>query len=367
MSLTQPPAAINEQMPPSAGEAPEVPNPPEHPVPDGEPYEEPDVDLPEQQELPFEIAVVIQVWLPKSSLTEHPLIKDGSVTESVVTKHILSRVRDWTEMAAPQTTQKAREMLRSSLGLGIWAWHTLGTLDEGVVWHPDNVELWSALVMEHHKTRGWRHQARTVLRTMGRAVNPEGWPPESHSIGTPEVAPPYDADEEEMFRAFASLPGRANLAARQWLVTSTCGAGLTGAEAARSVPEDVVELPGGRLAIDVRGPAPRRVPIREAYTFLARNSLRAAGGRKFIPGGNQIAVNIAGHMLADRRVYPDAKPLSLRRARNTWLVAHLRANTPLPVLRRLAGRLSHRTLEALYQHASNDVPEEEAITLGLGA
>ena len=75
--------------------------------------------------------------------------------------------------------------------------------------------------------------------------------------------------------------------------------------------------------------------------------------------------NLAVHFLSDRRVYPDAESLSLRRARNTWLVAHLRANTPLPALRRLAGRLSHRTLEALYQHVSDELTEEEVIEMGL--
>ena len=358
---------LNGALPRSAsGEPDEAPvvNPPDHPEPDGEPDEAPVVNPPEQLPLPFEVAEVIIFWLPRASLTGHPLVRDGSVTESVVTEHILPSVRGWTETAAPDTAQKAREMLRASLGLAIWGWHTLGHLDESILWTPHNVELWAALVMEH-RARGWRHQARGVLRRIGREVNPQGWPPERLPIGASDVAPPYEADDEEMFRAFGSLPGRKNVAGRLWLMCCTFGAGMNGAEAALAVPDDVVELPGGRLAVDVRGSSPRRVPVRKSYTNLTREALHAANGRKFINGGNQIAVNLAVHLIADRRVHPDADSLSLRRARNTWLVAHLRASTPLPALRRLAGRLSHRTLEALYQHVSDELTEEEVIEMGL--
>ena len=39
--------------------------------------------------------------------------------------------------------------------------------------------------------------------------------------------------------------------------------------------------------------------------------------------------------------------LSLRRARATWLTAHLEAGTPLPVLREMAGPLATATLDDL--------------------
>ena len=305
---------LNGALPRSAsGEPDEAPvvNPPDHPEPDhpepdgepdGEPDEAPVVNPPEQLPLPLEVAEVISGWLPQSSLTAHPLIRDGSVTECVVTEHILPRVREWTEIAAPETAQHAWEMLRSSLGLAIWGWHTLGHLDESVLWTPHNVELWAALVMEH-RARGWRHQARGVLRRIGREVNPQGWPPERLPIGASDVAPPYEADDEEMFRAFGSLPGRKNVAGRLWLMCCTFGAGMNGAEAALAVPDDVVELPGGRLAVDVRGSSPRRVPVRKSYTNLTREALHAANGRKFINGGNQIAVNLA-HQTSRRPTRP---------------------------------------------------------------
>ena len=143
---------------------------------------------------------------------------------------------------------------------------------------------------------------------------------------------------------------------------------MTGADAVRSVPEDLVELGGGRLAVRVRGRNPRVVPIRAEYTSLAREAAQAAEGAKFVQGDNDNAAALVAAKIAGRPG-PAHKVthLSLRRARNTWLVAHLRANTPWLALRVIAGPVSAYKLNALMAHVAEGFDPDEAVQLGLAA
>ena len=59
--------------------------------------------------------------------------------------------------------------------------------------------------------------------------------------------------------------------------------------------------------------------------------------------------------------------LNLRRARTTWLTAHLLAGTSLPSLRVLAGSLSAQTLIELIDLMVDEVDPEQAIQEGLRA
>ncbi len=165
----------------------------------------------------------------------------------------------------------------------------------------------------------------------------------------------------------ANLPKR-NRVGRRWVVCASLGAGMTGAEAVLSMPKDLVELNGGRLAVTVRGLNPRLVPIRAAYTSLAREAVKAAGSARFVQGDNDnaaalIAAKISGRPTSAR----EATHLSLRRARNTWLVAHLRATTPWPVLRVIAGPVSAYKLNALMAHDAEGFDPDEAVQRGLSA
>ena len=59
--------------------------------------------------------------------------------------------------------------------------------------------------------------------------------------------------------------------------------------------------------------------------------------------------------------------LSVRRARSTWLVAHLHAVTSLAALRRIAGPVSGDTLNALLAASDAELDTIEAAVGGLGA
>ena len=76
---------------------------------------------------------------------------------------------------------------------------------------------------------------------------------------------------------------------------------------------------------------------------------------------------LAVSIIADPRVDPGAERLSLRRARSTWLAAHLVAGTPLPALRAIAGRLSAYRLDMLLAALGDSLDAEAAAVQGLRA
>ena len=93
----------------------------------------------------------------------------------------------------------------------------------------------------------------------------------------------------------------------------------------------------GRLVVQVRGRDARIVPIRACWTGTAHRAIHLAKERaepcpRFIVAQDRNAAARAAH-----RVAVGDTSLSLRRARATWLTAHLEAGTPLPVLREVAG------------------------------
>ena len=103
---------------------------------------------------------------------------------------------------------------------------------------------------------------------------------------------------------------------------------------------------------------------------LAREALAVAQGSgvdSFLRGNPHIASEVAYRLLGDRRVDPNVETFSIRRSRNTWLSAHLRAGTPVPVLRRFSGRLSQRTLDGLAQRIADDLDPWQAANKGLAA
>ena len=153
-------------------------------------------------------------------------------------------------------------------------------------------------------------------------------------------------------------------------MVATFGAGLTGGEAGRTVPDDLIERPDGRVVVNVRGRdfKTRIVPIRRAYTGMAREAVRASDGKSFFRGTGVNRVTAIAERLPDGRgIRGNSEVLSIWRARHTWLVAHLRVPTPLAALYAVAGPLSPKTLAAMIRHADDDMSAAEAVELALGA
>ena len=270
-------------------------------------------------------------------------------------------VQVWVATAAPDTATAARNLLWAAARHTIYIWRTLGTLDPSVVWHPHNTAHFVMHVCAD-RSRRWRHCARSALQRVGRAVNPGGWRPAvKPEVGRAAAAAPYGPHDERLFALDAAMSQRPHRPACMWVVAGSLGAGLTGPELAAAGPHDLVELSGDALATHVRGRHRRLVPIRAAYTAMVREAAATAAGDRFIAGGVRNPHNVASRLNGE-------KPgLVLRRARSTWLAAHLVSGTPLAALRIIAGPVGAQTLDSLLAHVGTELSPQDAAMLGLGA
>ena len=275
---------------------------------------------------------------------------------------LLPLVRGWVVAAEPATPAVARRFVRAAAGMALWASRFLGATDVESVLAPANVEYYTMIACAD-RAPTWRSDTRWCLRVLGRAANPAGWGEPTRQFGRRGAAEPYSPGEEAAYGLAVSLGVRRGDIGRGWVVCGALGAGLRGPELAAAHGEDLVALNGERVAVRVRGPQPRLVPVRASYTALAVRLQRDASCGPLVGGRGRNAV----HKLLESLGNGDRDGLSLRRARATWLCAHLTAATPLGVLRRIAGPLSANTLDALIGQVAASLSEEDAAVGGLGA
>lgn len=233
-------------------------------------------------------------------------------------------------------------MLSAVAAITLWGWHRFGSLDERLLWQSRNVEWW-VMVVNAERSRHWKHNTRGVLRRVGRTVYPQGWSVVPRPAGRSSLPVPYTQREEETFRVGAGLARGGDRAGRMWVVAACLGAGLLGSELGEAVVDDVVKLGAGRLGVRIsRSRNPRLVPMRLSYTDLVKRAARTAnaGGGRFVRSDCRNAVYDLASGLAPK----GGAGLMLRRARVTWLAAHVEAGTGLAVLRAIAGPVSSCTL-----------------------
>ena len=298
--------------------------------------------------LPGEVAEVLERWRPSNW-------DDFDVR---TLEPLLPTIRGWVEQAKPGTAAKARQFLLAASGMAVWAYPSFGNTDPTVVFHPSNVEQWTMTVCADRSMR-WREVTRSRLRALGRIVNPDGFPAPTRKVGRQQIAQPYTTLEEKVFRLVCGLPGPANRSQRLWICCGSLGAGLRGNEMTAARTRDIENVGDGRLAVRIRGNNPRLAPIRTDYTDLARAATAASATDRFLPTNSHNVIH-----QTSRRLRP---ALSLRRARSTWLVAHLLAGTSLAVLHKIAGPLSTNTLDGLLDHTTDSLDDETAAMGALGA
>ena len=193
----------------------------------------------------------------------------------------------------------------------------------------------------------------------GQVVNPDGFPAPTRKVGKQQIARPYTTLEEKVFRLVYRLPGPANRSQRLWIACGSLGAGLRGNEIAAAHTSDIEKLGDGRLAVRVRGTEPATGANPNRLHRPRQSSHQRIRHRSFVPTDARNIVHNTVSKLEPR--------LSLRRARSTWLLAHLTVGTPLAVLRMIAGPLSANTLDGLLPFATNSLDEETAALGALGA
>ena len=286
-------------------------------------------------------------------------------TDAATLTVVLCEARTLITAINPPTAAAARRLLWAVAPLGVWTHQTVGSFSADTV-NARNVEAWISGVNKG-QPQGWRNAARAALRQIGRAVNPLGWPDRADEVGRPPACQPYSAAEETAFREAAGLPSAVeDPVTARWVAAASCGAGMRGPEIGAAETSDLHETEEGRLVVRVRGNDARLVPIRACWTDTARQALAFARQRAercarfIIPQDRNAAARAAN------RIRIGDTALSLRRARATWLTAHLDAGTPLPVLQEVAGPLSAATLNDLLG-ACVVVTAEQALTEALRA
>ena len=297
-----------------------------------------------------EAEAVIATWVPHSVRGAPPTV--------------LTEARTLAAALHPETAMMARRLLWALAPFGVWADKTLGSFTAASV-NDRNVEVWIVAV-NGHRPQGWRNATRAALRQVGRIVNPVGWPETPDAVGRPPACAAYDPAEETLLRVAAGLPGVDDPATTLWVAAASCGAGMRGPEISAAELGDLAEIGADRLVVQVRGRDARFVPIRACWTDTARQAMSLIQERDnpcprfVVPKDRNAAARAAN------RVNIGDTALSLRRARATWLTAHLIAGTPLPILREVAGPLSAATLDDLLA-ATPAVTTEQAVTEALRA
>ena len=241
-----------------------------------------------------------------------------------------------------------------------WRTHrTVRSFTAGTI-NARNVEPWISGVNKR-QPHGWRNASRAALRQVGRTVNPLGWPDQPDEVGRPPACQPDSPTEEALFQEVADLPGAAeDPVAPLWVATASCGAGVRGPEIGTAETSDLHEVRVGRLVVQVRGRDARLVAIRASWTDTAHRAIQLARERTEPCNRFVIAQERNAAARAANRVAVGDTRLSLRRARATWLTAHLAAGTPLPVLHEIARPLSAATLDDLLTATPSSLPNKSS-------
>ena len=286
--------------------------------------------------------------------------------DPAVVAEVLDAARAWVAAAEPRDGAAARQMVWALAPMLVWLRRRLGSLDVAML-NERNVEVWVCGVNKYERKEGWRHLVRGCLRRVGRVVNPDGWARSSGVIGRSPVARPYDPSVESVFGQVAALPRPGDRAGRLWVAAGGFGGGLSGVEMLAAETGDLRELGGGRLAVQVRGRDPRLVPIRACWTEAVRRAAHLAQQRHGSGAGCRFVHAVDKNAVSRLAAGLDFGQggLSLRRARATWLTAHLLAGTPWHALRAISGSLSAQTLAELVELAAAGTDPGTAVSEGL--
>ena len=304
---------------------------------------------------PPEVEAVISAWVPHS-------VQDADPT---VLAAVMPVVRCLVAAVGPGTPMAARRLLWALAPTAVWCRETVGSFTALTI-NPRNVEVW-VMEVNGRRPQGWRNAARAALRQVGRSVNTQKWSDPPEQVGRPPACAAYDPVEEAGFVEAVGLPGADEPVLRLWVGAASCGAGMRGPEIGAAETGDLHEVRAGRLAVQVSGRDARLAPIRACWTDAVRQAVQFVAERPGTSTRFFVSQDRNAAARAANSVSIGSARLSLRRARATWLTAHIVAETPLPVLRRIAGPVSAATMDDLLAATGHTVSPEQAVIKGLRA
>jgi hypothetical protein len=252
--------------------------------------------------------------------------------------------------AGGRKPKTAKDNLWALVGFFVWAVETGIGSDPETALVPHHVERYVATRVSPASKR----TVRTRLRRIGHEVTRKApWPPDPISYSRSHAAVPYTRGEVSALWRSAHeqpTPMRRQLAIAALTVGLGCGIGPR--RGLTSVTGRDVYRTDGCVVVQAYDPS-RPVTCLARYEDQLLDLARRAKGEPLV--GRKHRVNSSLYLL---RAHDEGVPLSLARLRSTWIVEHLWAGTPLPVLVEAAGLVSTATLTRLLPY----VPSHDAAT-----
>ncbi|MCE7005053.1 hypothetical protein LWC34_19795 [Kibdelosporangium philippinense] len=134
------------------------------------------------------------------------------------------------------------------------------------------------------------------------------------------------------------------------LLALSLGCGLAADEVIALRAGCVRTVSNGVVVVEVIGRRARLVVCRQRWEAVLAELASAAGSGFFFRPNAIRAKNLVSNFLARAHRGPTTPPVKLSRLRDTWIVEHLTAGTPLPVLVAAAGLDGLSSLDRLLPH-----------------
>jgi hypothetical protein len=217
----------------------------------------------------------------------------------------------------------------------------------------------------HRGLHGDPATIQSRLTKIGRAWQPESWPPELPKHHAPPRQQPFHPDEQLLLLDAAydhqHATGDPVVVA---YVAAGFGAGLAASDYRHVTGRDVHRDHDGLVAVIVAGSEgrDRTIPVVESWAPHLADAAELLADQLLVGGYNRERRNLTAYI--NNRVRGRSLPsLSSHRMRNTWLVERLDAGAPLPAVVAAAGLTTAESLAALLPYLT--VPSPEAATAAL--
>ncbi len=235
--------------------------------------------------------------------------------------------------SAPGTRDRAKCLLWAASKLAAWAIPLGMDPVPEVLLHPSVIERFAAHAPAISSAA--RRTLRTNLRFLARCVVPHLDAADA-PLSRERAKKPYSPAEIDGFLALAhAQPTQARAMRATALVCLGAGAGLIRSDLRTARGVDVVRRSSG-VVVEVRGRAPRAVPVLSRYQPRLLEAA-AFAGESFLTGGDKPERgNITGPLTRSLAGGGGLPPLDTSRLRATWL-AECAALTGLPAFMHAAG------------------------------
>jgi len=235
--------------------------------------------------------------------------------------------------SAPGNRDRAKCLLWAASKLAAWAIPLGMEPVPGVLLHPSVIERFAAHAPGISGPA--RRTLRTSLRFLARCVVPHLDPADA-PLPRERAKKPYSAAEIDGYLALADAQPTGSRRMRATaLICLGAGAGLIRSDLRQARGADVVRRSGG-VVVEVRGRAPRIVPVLSRYQARLLEAA-AFAGENFLTGGDRPGRgNITNPLIRSLAGGGGLPPLDTSRLRATWL-AECAQLTGLPAFMHAAG------------------------------